>query len=338
MNTPAKLSDKLGICQWFHFREYGDVEQAIELMGELGVRHLRTGISWADYLREGGEAWYDWQMSRLAAAGLEVLLSVWHTPPSLAERGKCSSPPRRLRDYADFIDHLITRHGGQFGALEIWNEPNNRLKWNFAEEDPEWRKFAEMAGAAAYWARQRGRRTVLGGIIPVDHHWIELMRGHGLLDQIDVVAIHAFPGMWTGQGTINWEWKSHWHGWEEKVRYIRPHIGGRQLWVTETGRATWDIDRQCVAGEAEQVRALERAAAAPVERLYWYSLVDLPPTRAAIEQTEGDWIDPFEYHMGLVTHEGRRKPAFETMRRLLAGDPVDAEADRPPLDGRAARR
>src|SRR5947209_5890668 len=122
------LRDKLGLCQWFHYEDHAAVDQTIELLREFGVRHLRTGISWADYLRPGGQVWYDWQMKRLEQSGLEVLLSVWHTPPSLAERVACNSPPVRLRDYADFIDLVITRYGAAFAHLELWNEPNNRLK------------------------------------------------------------------------------------------------------------------------------------------------------------------------------------------------------------------
>src|SRR3954451_10646069 len=83
--TGPGLRDKLGVCQWFHFEDYPSVERSIELMSELNLRHLRTGISWADYYRDGGKAWYDWQMKSLADARIEVLLSIWHTPPSISE-------------------------------------------------------------------------------------------------------------------------------------------------------------------------------------------------------------------------------------------------------------
>src|SRR5918999_6081475 len=83
------VRENLGVCQWFHYEDYRSVDRSIELMRELNVRHLRTGISWADYFRTGGKAWYDWQMKALREAGVEVLLSVWHTPPSSAEGGGC---------------------------------------------------------------------------------------------------------------------------------------------------------------------------------------------------------------------------------------------------------
>src|SRR4051812_30569779 len=140
----TRLREKIGVCQWFHYEDFAAVDRAIELLAELNMKHLRTGISWADYYRLRGKEWYDWQMRRLRESGLEVLLSVWHTPPSISEAGACNAPPRRLRDYADFIDRIITDYGDSFHHLELWNEPNNRYKWNFEAHDQGWRKFATM--------------------------------------------------------------------------------------------------------------------------------------------------------------------------------------------------
>jgi CDP-paratose 2-epimerase len=307
----APLRDKLGICQWFHFEDDATLGRAVQLLRELGVRHLRTGISWADYVRPGGKAWYDRQMAALAE--FEVLLSIWHVPPSVSEAGTCNSPPRRLRDFADFIDQVITEYGNAFAHLELWNEPNNRYKWNFPAHDPAWRKFGEMIGDAAYWAKHRGKSTVLGGMIPVDHHWLNLMGEYGVLRYIDAVAIHAFPGMWFPDHP-NWDWHGHWEGWDQKVDYIAAHADGRPVWVTETGIATWDLALNRRSKYELQVEALRNAAAAPAERVYWYSLIDLDPAREAIE---GFHVDENEYHMGLVTFDGHRKHAFDTFRHLM---------------------
>lgn len=310
------LRDKLGVCQWFHYEDRAGVDRALKLIAELGLRHLRTGISWADYVRPSGKQWYDWQMNRLRQSGLEVLLSVWHTPPSLGEHSTCNSPPRRLRDYADFIDRVITDYGDAWHHLELWNEPNNRLKWNFIDNDPQWRKFAEMIGAAAYWAKKRGQHTVLGGMIPVDPHWLNLMTERGVLQYIDVVGIHAFPGMWFPHHP-NWDWCRDWNGWEDKISAIAAHAGDRPIWVTETGIATWDLALHREAKYELQMQAINDLAAATGERFYFYSLVDLDPAREAIE---GFHVDENEYHMGLVKHDGYKKSAWFTLRELLRQD------------------
>ncbi|HEY1583401.1 MAG TPA: family 1 glycosylhydrolase [Chthoniobacterales bacterium] len=334
-NLGKPLADRFGVGQWFHYQDYLAVEMAVELLAELGLQHLRTGISWADFFRPDGPAWYDWMMSRLRQARLELLVSVWHTPPSISEGDCCSSPPRRLQDYADFIDTLITRYRDSLGTVELWNEPNNRLKWNFTRFDPDWKKFGAMIGMAGYWAKERDCATALGGMMPVDRHWLRLMRDYGVLDQIDVVAIHGFPGMWEGD-EYWWDWPEHWRGWAEKVETITRGSDGHPVWVTETGFATWDLELQRPGQFEEQCAMLQQAIAINAERVYWYSLIDLDPTRAAIEMTEdGGRIDHREYHLGLVTYDGRRKPAFDLLRQLGRADqPADLRPHLPLSLGR----
>ena len=170
-----------------------------------------------------------------------------------------------------------------------------------------------MIGAAAYWAKQRGQTTVLGGIIPVDPHWLQLMSDRGVLQYIDVVGVHAFPGMWFPDHP-NWDWHSHWNGWSGKINSIAPLVAGRPVWVTETGFATYDLALGRVAKYELQAERLEDAAGSPADRLYWYTLLDLDPARDAIE---GFHVDENEYHMGLINHWGERKPAFELLRDRL---------------------
>jgi CDP-paratose 2-epimerase len=49
--------------------------------------------------------------------------------------------------------------------------------------------------------------------------------------------------------------------------------------------------------------------------VYGYTLIDLDPTREAIE---GFHVDENEYHMGLIRHDGHKKDAFHRLRELLA--------------------
>jgi CDP-paratose 2-epimerase len=305
------LRERFGICQWFHHEDRDTLSRSVELLRELQVKHLRTGISWADYHLPGAKDWYDELFAELAE--FEILLSIWHTPPSLTADARCSSPPRRLLDYADFIDQIINDHGDVFHYLELWNEPNNKYKWNFQKHDPDWAKFAEMVGAAAYWAKGRGVTTVLGGMMPVDIEWLRLMDDRGVLNYIDIVGIHGFPGMWWPDQP-NWDGENGWFGWGEKITSLAEVVEGRPVWITETGLATWVVE-QCSTGRHElQSARLAEAAAAPTPRTYWYNLIDLDPGREAIE---GFHVDENEYHLGLVTHEGRRKPSFDLLLGLL---------------------
>lgn len=311
MRDFSERRSAIGICQWFHFEDYEAVQRTRQILRELGIKHLRTGISWADYFRPKGREWYQWQMEALQE--FELLISIWHTPPSIAEGGNCAGPPIPLDAYAAFLWQVIEQFSDYFKSLELWNEPNNRLKWNFLEFDPSWSKFGEMVRAAGEVAKECGMHTVLGGIIPVDPEWLKLMESYGALDSIDTIAIHGFPGMWW-DNFPNWDWYQHWHGWTEKVEKIRSISGKREIWITETGLATWNLEQEHEDRLEEQGQRLIESLEAPVERVYWYSAIDLAPWREAIE---GFHVDENEYHLGLVRDDGTVKPAFDVMKRLV---------------------
>ena len=82
-------------------------------------------------------------------------------------------------------------------AAKIWNEPNNKSHWDL-QLDPGWSKFAELAIAAgtAIRAAHPTLPRVLGGISPIDPSFIQNMKGQGVLDHVDAVAVHGFPLDW----------------------------------------------------------------------------------------------------------------------------------------------
>jgi CDP-paratose 2-epimerase len=132
--------------------------------------------------------------------------------------------------------------------------------------------------------------------------------------------------MWW-DGARNWDWHQHWCGWQQKIDSLSP-VANLPIWITETGLATW-CRRAAAPGKHHlQIQQLVRATAATAERTYWYSLIDLDPRRHAIE---GFHVDENEYHMGLVTHAGRRKSAFHALQHLLAGTPAAELPSHDPL-------
>jgi CDP-paratose 2-epimerase len=285
---------ELGILEWFECGEHERVEQVCALLRRTGIRHLRSGVSWADWHRPDGPEWYGWLLPRLASE-FELLPCVHHTPPSRGIKPAVQSPPRRTRDYADFVDQLIDGHGDLFGHIELWNEPNNLNDWDW-RADPGWERFAALVVDASYWAQQCGKKVVLGGMSPTDPNWLRLVAARGALEFVDVVGVHAFPGGWT----------TGWDGWRAEIESVRAVLDGQEVWVTETGYSTWRDD------EPGQVAALADALDAPAERVYWYGAQDLQPTRAACD---GYHVDPRHYHYGLVRSNGAPK----LLARALAG-------------------
>jgi CDP-paratose 2-epimerase len=287
----------LGLVEWFRPGEHERVEWALERMRALGVARLRTHLSWADWHASGGAEWYDWLFPRLAEQ-VELLPCAHYTPPSLSETGRANGPPRDLKAFADFIDLAVDRYGACFEALELWNEPNNVLDWDW-RVDPEWRKFSEMVGMAAYWTRRRGKTAVLGGPNPNDMDWLWLIAQRGVFEHVDAVALHGFPGIWDTEA-------GGWTDWPTLIEHVRGVVGPKPaLWIAETGYATWRGDTHA------QMRSFEEALSAPVERLYWYGLQDICES---VPTQEGRRVDQRHYHFGL--YDAKRAP--KPLARLLA--------------------
>src|SRR5690625_4269654 len=106
-------TSRIGILEWFRPGEYDRVEESLKDLKTLGITHLRTGISWADWYVEGTEKWYDWLFKTLSKE-VEILPCVLYTPLSIGEEAKTSSPPKDLKAFADFIDIIITRYDKYF--------------------------------------------------------------------------------------------------------------------------------------------------------------------------------------------------------------------------------
>jgi beta-xylosidase len=103
----ARHSPALGLCQWFHFEDHR-LDNAVGWMARLGVTHLRTGLSWADSLRPGADAWFDRQMRALER--FSVTLTYCYTPESLGIRAHHTSPPKEPSQFADFCARMTRRY------------------------------------------------------------------------------------------------------------------------------------------------------------------------------------------------------------------------------------
>ncbi|MFL6585174.1 MAG: NAD-dependent epimerase/dehydratase family protein [Chthoniobacterales bacterium] len=293
----------LGVLEWLRPGEEERVERLLADLKAIGVRELRTGVSWADWHTVGGEKWYEWLLPRLASE-INILPCFHYTPPTLGITPQHWSPPREPKQYADFLDVFITRFGDHFEWVELWNKPRNPLEWD-ATLDPHWLIFCEMVGGAAHWAQRRGKKTVLGASGPMDAQWVRLMCERGVLRYIDAVGIHGFPG------TFDF-W---WDGWNAKIARVRnvllQHGSNAEVWITETGYSTWRHD------DREQIAAFLNVMRAPAERVYWYGAHDLELPQA---RPDSSCVDERDYHFGLRRRDGSEK----LLSRLLSNGGVKA--------------
>jgi beta-xylosidase len=186
-------------------------------------------------------------------------------------------------------------------AVMLWNEPNNLSHWDF-QIDEGWKTFAAMTKLAA---REIGREKpgltrVLGGMSPIDPGFVQNMKQQGVLDTIDVLAVHGFP--------LDW---NHWQiqEWPDKLAEIRA-VTDKPLWVSEVGVSTFGAEEVQEFGLRRTAELLLGRA----PRIHWYSLFDLPrawPATTRHREAEGSSYYR-HFYMGILKEDGTPKRAAAT--------------------------
>jgi beta-xylosidase len=103
----AKVAGEMGLMQWFHFED-PRLDEAVAWMKRLGVRKLRTGLSWADSFRPNAIDWFDRQMEALA--DFDTTVTFCFTPEELGLTEHHTSAPRDPQQFADFCAWMIDRY------------------------------------------------------------------------------------------------------------------------------------------------------------------------------------------------------------------------------------
>ena len=101
------LRGAIGLCQWFHFED-PRLDAAVEHLKLLECPYLRTGLSWADWLRPGAEAWFDRMMRALEFMPLTVTFCF--TPEAEGLAPHHTSPPREPERFAAFCAEMLRRY------------------------------------------------------------------------------------------------------------------------------------------------------------------------------------------------------------------------------------
>lgn len=185
-------------------------------------------------------------------------------------------------------------------AIKFWNEPNNLSHWDF-QMDPEWKEFSYMISIAAENVKRINAeiKLVLGGISPIDPIFIELLKSYGTFNHLDAVAVHGFP--------LDW---NHWsiNEWPRKIEEIKS-IVDLPVWVTEVGVSSFGADEVQVFGLQKTTELLLNRS----ERVFWYSLLDLPPSwEATTRHKESEGSAYYRhFYLGLIRADGSPKPSVE---------------------------
>ena len=103
----SSYTPELGICQWFNFEDHR-LDNAVTWLRTLGVKYVRTGLSWADSFRENATAWFDRQMKALEP--FEVTLTFCFTPAHRGVAPHYTSPPLDPQEFAEFCAKMTEQY------------------------------------------------------------------------------------------------------------------------------------------------------------------------------------------------------------------------------------
>lgn len=184
-------------------------------------------------------------------------------------------------------------------AVKIWNEPNNKSHWD-PVLDPDWAIFSQMTCLAgqAIAAEAPELPRVLGGVSPIDPHFLRALEARGVMEHVDVLAVHGFP--------LDWNlWRI--DEWPARLAEIQA-LTDKPVWVTEAGVSSFGAEEVQAWGLRRTVELL----AGRTPRIHWYSLYDLPSAwEATTRHKEAEGSSYYRhFHMGLLREDGTPKQAL----------------------------
>lgn len=299
-----------------------ELRRDFNLMASTGARWVRFDFDWSGAEPEPGR--YDWRrIDRLVLAArsrrLRVLATVAYTPAWARPEGTTDkAPPTDPAAYDRFAAAAARRYT-PLGVRhwELWNEPNVSAFWA-PEPDPVAYAALLRAGSRAIRRVDPGATIVTAGLAPaVDRAdratlsprtFLAGLYGAGAGAAFDAVGMHPYT---YPDPPLTPHPDNSFFTLPDTYRVMVDHgDGAKLLWGTEYGAPTGTSERS-VTG-AEQADRLRQGYdqwrrwtfTGP---LFWYTHRDRGT----------DAADP-EDNFGLVTHDGRAKPALAALRAVTA--------------------
>ena len=306
---------RFGVNQDFVWTKDEQIPGLIQAMKEAGVQAVRLPIRWITVEPEHGK-WDFRKVDRVIRALrdshielLPILMSVppWASGVNPAEvKGFPDTfPAKRVEDWQEYVRQVVMHYHKEIRYWEIWNEENGE---DFYKPLPNAGEYVGILKAAHDTIRtiDPKARVVLGGlqmngIIPNPwspikvENFLQKIYDAGGKPYFEVVNIHPYVLATREQGPAY------------AAKLVRDTVlvmekngdSHKPLWITETGLGTGNgVTEQM---QAEHLTGIygEMANIPQVKAVYWFLLRDMDKSVCGGEDT-----------MGLVSTNGRRKPAF----------------------------
>jgi hypothetical protein len=314
-----------------------EMYRELDLARDAHANVIRLDVVWGS-LETGGKGkysrWYLHRLDRLiqgaSARGMKVIVTLWSTPcwassaPAGVKqdcaghwwaRGVGAYPPTDPRDYGDIAGFITARYGTKLAALEVWNEPNldSDQFWETADKAGDYAKLLK----AAYPRAKAGNAAVpvlAGAMAFADRPFLDALEANGIKGFHDGISIHPYN-----------EWRHPADRWradskkytlvpgieairqgQEAARDVKPIWATEFGWTTGTGSG-WHVT------ESQQAEFIGASFSV---------LGRMPYLKAAVVynlREKGDDPSSPEDNFGLVQRDFRPKPAYDALRRSLAG-------------------
>jgi len=296
-------------------------DQLLEFRHHLektGCGSLRIPLRWRIVEPQPGQ----WDYSRIDAVldaipkNVDILATLMSVPswangvPLNTTNGWFDAyPPTQMATWSNYVARTVTKYKHRIKYWEIWNEENGV---DFYRPKPDVRQYAELlrTGYMAAKTADPACVVVLGGLVmngivpsPWEPHktmanYLEALYQTGGKPYFDVANIHLYVTPTEGV--------AHAGKLTRATRDMMARNGDahKPLWITEisavpSGKQGFEKE------QAEFLTALYRdmRTEKQIERMFWFKLRDM---KADLLGGEGA--------MGLLTINGRQKPAFEAFR------------------------
>lgn len=288
---PHKIGDMFGVGAFITQRSSAVAPLVIGRARLLGTTWVREEFT-ATRLHGSPTAAYDWVpydhvIQQERRAGLQVLgLLDYSNSWGFGDHGVMLHRDihQLCNDYAAYVYAVARHYRGTISYWQIWNEPNLTTFWHPV---PNPYDYADLLKAAyrAIKSANPAAKVVLAGTSGVDIDF--LRRVIAQTRSFDIISVHPYRNVpeqrLLGQIHSLQAWK-------------------KPVWFSEIGWAAGDGCGLCT-GENVQAQYLVRfyalAAAAGVQRVFWYDLRD-----------DGNSPISPEAHFGLMRKDLSAKPAF----------------------------
>ncbi len=258
-----------------------------------GASIARIPVSWEVVEPHPGSfewSWLDAAVEALRRRGIRPLFVLSAAPGWAAPEcnrwltATCAVGAGYEGAFVNVAVKLLQRYRGS--QVQAWNEPNIAA---FGAIPPE--RIAELTNLL----HQAAPRKVIGPVAsPGDGNYLGYTKvAYGLINRKVPMALNLYPRSIFRARRLDQDW-----------RRARAIAGKRQIWVTEIGFSTLEFGERGQARRAARAfRFLDRHGARAV---IFHCLQDTP-------HPESEWLST----LGLLRPDGRRKPAYQALRRAV---------------------